>query len=139
MSRAGFVSGHSLGLLQGGGYPNLYYHTDMMGRTPTLGFPNTNRSRLHGVTNLRSAIMNGDFRTWHEVLLQELVQYEQTISEKSHVEKFGAPEGRGYHDDLCIAAQRAQEIRLTASSGGIFAGSGGGSNLVDLYPEKVGW
>lgn len=114
------------------GYTDLYY--DPNDATPEPGFPNTNYSRVQGVSVLREALSQGDFRCWHEDLLMELSQYTKTSSEKSNVDRYGAPEESGMYDDLCVAAQRAQQIRLSVPSRPMFAATGTGGNVAE-YPR----
>lgn len=90
------------------------------------GFPNTNTSRAQAVLALKTAIREGDFIAYDSPLLEELAQYQVTTNPDSNVEKFGAPKGGDgnnpdrLHDDMCVAAQRAQQIRLTVPGQSIF-------------------
>jgi hypothetical protein len=111
------------------GYGNLFYHE----ADDEPGFPNTNYSRVQGVATLREALSQGDFRCWHEELLLELAQYTKVSSDKSSVDKYGAPDDAGMHDDLCVAAQRAQQLRLSVPSTAMFAAAVGGN--VTEYPS----
>mgnify|MGYP001596290055 FL=1 len=111
------------------GYGSLYYDDDMK-----PGFANTHASRMQAVATLRAAIAQGDFRTCDEPLLQELMQYQKENDTASGLEKFGAP--KGLHDDLCVAAQRAQQIRLTIPmSAPLFAGVSPGGLVDEGYPR----
>lgn len=115
------------------GYPNVFYAEDD-GKTPSMGFQNTHTSRLQAVSALREAIKQGDFRAYDEGLVGELVRY-QRKSENSGIETYSAPSGM--HDDLCVAAQRAQQLRLSMPVGGAFAvriGSAG--DTVISYPPR---
>ena len=101
------------------GYPNLYIHDDG-GKEGKLGFPNTQSLRLQAVSALRSAIAQGDWRAYDEPLILELIQYQKMVKAEGGItetEKYSAPSG--LHDDLCVAAQRAQQIRLSMPVGGL--------------------
>lgn len=115
------------------GWTEFYYHDDG-GKTIDIGFPNTNSSRVQGVTRLRDAIRQNDFHTMDEDLLLELVQYTKVSNERG-LERYGAPDG--LHDDLCVAAQRAQQMRVTVPVGGAFTANRS-EDLVALYPG-TGW
>ena len=115
------------------GWTEFYYHDDG-GKTIDIGFPNTNTSRLQSVARLRDAIWQRDFSTQDEDLLLELVQYTRITNERG-LERYGAPEG--LHDDLCVAAQRAQQMRSTVPGGGAFVAPRQ-EDLVSVYPG-TGW
>ena len=94
------------------GYDALYRQLDG-NETLRLGFPNTHTSRVQAIAVLREAIRAGDFRSPDGNLVQELMQYQRHVSEETRMEKFAAPQG--LYDDLCVAAQRAQQIRQTVA------------------------
>ena len=111
-----------------------YYH-DADGK---LGFPNTNTSRLQGVASLKSAISDGDFRAYDKLMVQEIANYERVTDSATNVEKYSAPKGQ--HDDLCVAAQRAQQIRVTVPGQTSFAPRVEASQLVSTYEmPRTGW
>mgnify|MGYP001571330554 CR=1 FL=1 len=113
------------------GYDNLYSDEE----TPDkIGFPATNTSRVRGVAALRAAILQGDFRTYDEPLVQELMQYEKTSDDRSGLEKFGAPVG--LHDDLCVCAQRAQQMRLSVPSGQAVYSANRPESVMSSYPSR---
>lgn len=120
------------------GYPSLYSHENDDGKLVHVGFPNTHVSRLQGVAALREAIKQNDFRTYHEPLILELSQYQKVRSERSTLDQYGAPDG--LHDDLCVAAQRAQQIRLTAPASSRFFSESRSDVMVSEYPAMTkGW
>ena len=98
-----------------------------------MGFPNTNTSRVQGMGALRSAISEGDFRSEDEALVQEISQYTRTTDPDSSVEKYGSPPG--LHDDLVVASQRAQQMRLAAPGGGVLRVQTDTKDLVASYPD----
>lgn len=112
--------------LEGLGVP-CYYHED-----GKLGFPNTNTSRMQSIAYLRSAISDGDFTAYDRPLVHELSNYERTTDSDSNVEKYGAPKGQ--HDDLCVGAQRAQQMRLTMPGQSFFTRQMPAESLVGEYP-----
>jgi hypothetical protein len=110
-----------------------YYHHDNK-----VGFPNTNTSRMQGISALRSAISDGDFRAYDRLLIQEIANYERVTDSESKVEKYSAPKGQ--HDDLCVAAQRAQQIRFTVPGQTTFDRRVQDAQMVSVYEmPRTGW
>lgn len=119
--------------LEGLGIP-LYYHED----DGKLGFPNTNTSRLQGVGTLKAAISEGDFITYDRGLIQEIANYERQTNTDSNVERYSAPKGQ--HDDICVAAQRAQQMRTTVPRKMSFNARVPDNDLVSMYAmPQTGW
>ncbi len=115
--------------LEGLGVP-CYYHED-----GKLGFPNTNTSRMQGIVQLKSAMNDGDFAAYDKALVHELSNYERTTDTESKVETYGAPKGQ--HDDLCVGAQRAQQMRLTMPGQSFFNRQVPQESLVGQYEQPT--
>lgn len=111
---------------------NVFYEDDGS-KEPKFGFANTHSSRLQAVAVLRAALLQNDFICYDEQLVQELMQYQKEVSEsRSALEKYSAPVG--LHDDLCVAAQRAQQIRLSVPIHAVYAPKPDVTQVSDLYP-----
>ena len=103
-----------------------YYHDD-----GKLGFPNTNTSRMQGISALKSAMNDNDFRSEDRPMVHEIANYERTTDTDSKVETYAAPKGQ--HDDLCVGAQRAQQMRLTMPGQSVFTRSMPEEQMVGQY------
>ena len=112
---------------------SCYYHDD-----GKVGFPNTNTSRMQGIAALRSAISDGDFMAYDRLLIQEVANYERVTDSDTKVEKYSAPKGQ--HDDLCVAAQRAQQLRLSVPGQMTFNPRVQEAQMVSTYDiPRTGW
>ncbi|MAH48022.1 hypothetical protein CMI37_19525 [Candidatus Pacearchaeota archaeon] len=91
-------------------YKNVYRHRDNAGfqkpeRDLPLGFPTTgggtmaggNKNRL--IETMRTALKSDGFRCPDKAMLRELVEYKQHRDGT-----FGAPKGKGKHDDMAMSA-----------------------------------
>ena len=109
---------------------NIHMEVDGTGM-PKMGFPNSHASRMQGVTALRQSILDGDFRAYDEALVMEILQYQKVVNSRTGNEEYGAP--TGLHDDLCVAAQRACQMRAAAPmTRGSYASAASQDNVVML-------
>lgn len=91
------------------GYLNTYKHGD----SPEAreGFPTTVATKPKMVAGMVSAIKSGEFRSYHEKVVRQLMEYRKLRDRNGLVVGWGAPTGR--HDDAAEATMGANLIRMT--------------------------
>lgn len=90
-------------------YPNIYRHGET--EEAREGFPTTVTTKPKMVAAMVSALRSGEFRSYDEVVVRQLMEYRKVRDKNGLLTGYGAPEGQ--HDDGAMAAMGANLLRMT--------------------------